>query len=192
MRDVEPVFAAEREIEVVARDAGDLLRLESEQPADAVVLVDDVVAGAQVGERLERPAEPRVGARRPLAEDLGVGEQREPEIAPDEAATSGADDEADAPDRREARSPRSTTSASTLRSRRCVPQRLAAVREGDDDAAALAEQPCELVLGLGEPASRDRRALRLERVRLRVRERVELGSALERRAASSPPPPTRV
>ena len=43
---------------------GDLLRLEAEQLADAVVLVDDVVAGAQVGERLERAAEARVGARR--------------------------------------------------------------------------------------------------------------------------------
>ena len=36
---------------------GDRLRLEAEQLADAVVLVDDVVAGAQVGERLERAAE---------------------------------------------------------------------------------------------------------------------------------------
>ena len=39
--------------------------------------------------------------------------------------------------------------------------------ERDDDAAALAEHPAELVLGLGEPARRDRRPLRLERVRLR-------------------------
>ena len=63
VRDVEPVLAAEGEEEVVARDAGDLLRLEAEQLADAVVLVDDVVAGAQVGERLERAAEPGVAAR---------------------------------------------------------------------------------------------------------------------------------
>ena len=59
VRDVEPVVAAEGEEEVVARDAGDLLRLEAEQLADPVVLVDDEVAGAQVGERGERAAEPR-------------------------------------------------------------------------------------------------------------------------------------
>jgi hypothetical protein len=46
VRDVEPVLAAEGEQQVVARDAGDLLRLERLQAADAVVLVDDVVARA--------------------------------------------------------------------------------------------------------------------------------------------------
>ena len=64
VRDVEPVLAAEGEQEVVARDARDLLRLEAEQLADAVVLVDDVVAGAQVGERLERAAAEAALARR--------------------------------------------------------------------------------------------------------------------------------
>ena len=67
VRDVEAVLAAEREEEVVARDAGDGLRLEAEQLADAVVLVDDVVAGAQVGERLRaraRRSRRRARARR--------------------------------------------------------------------------------------------------------------------------------
>src|SRR5262249_32342578 len=41
VRDVEPVLAAEGEQEVVARDPGDGVRLEAEQPPDAVVLVDD-------------------------------------------------------------------------------------------------------------------------------------------------------
>ncbi len=50
VRDVQAVLAAEGEEEVVARDAGDVLRLEPEQPPDAVILVDDVVAHAQVGE----------------------------------------------------------------------------------------------------------------------------------------------
>ena len=86
MRHVEPVVAPEREEEIVARDAGDLLRLEAEQLPDAVILVDDVVAGSEVGERRERPPEPRVGARRPLAEHLRVREQNETELAPDEAA----------------------------------------------------------------------------------------------------------
>ena len=52
--------------------------------------------------------------------------------------------------------------------------------ERDDDAAALAKHPAELVLGLGEPARRDRRPLRLERVRLGTREGIELGGARER------------
>ena len=90
VRDVEPVVAPEGEEEVVAGDAGDLLRLEAEELADAVILVDDVVADPQVGERGERPTEPRVGARRPLAEDLRVGQQHEAEIAPDEAAPAPA------------------------------------------------------------------------------------------------------
>ena len=93
MRDVQAVLSLERQEEVVARDAGDLLGLEAEEPPDAVILVDDVVAGTQIRERLERPAEPRVGARRPLAEHLGVGKDCEAEIAPDEAAARGADHE---------------------------------------------------------------------------------------------------
>ena len=73
VRDVETVVAPESEEEVVPRDAGDLLRLEPEQLPDAVVLVDDEIAGPQVGEGGERPPEAAVGARRPLAEDLRVG-----------------------------------------------------------------------------------------------------------------------
>ena len=63
--------------------------------------------------------------------------------------------------------------------------RLAAVGEGDDDAVPRADEARELVLGLGEPARGDRGPLRLERVRLAPRERIELGRAveLERREA---------
>src|SRR5581483_9269938 len=86
VRDVEAVLAAEREEQVVAGDAGDLLRLEAEQLPDPVVLVDDVVAGAQVGERLQGAPKARVCARRALAEDLRVREEDEPEVAPDEPA----------------------------------------------------------------------------------------------------------
>ena len=60
VRDVEAVVAPEGELEVVARDLRDRSRLEAEELPDAVVLVDDVVAGAQVGERLERATEVRV------------------------------------------------------------------------------------------------------------------------------------
>src|SRR5439155_16379629 len=86
VRDVQAVLATERDEEVVARDARDLLRLEAEQLPDAVVLVDDVVARPQVGERLEGAPEPVGGARRTLAEDLRLGQQHEPELAPDESA----------------------------------------------------------------------------------------------------------
>jgi hypothetical protein len=93
VRDVEAVLAAERQVEVVARDARDRLRLEREQLPDAVVLVHDVVAGTEVGEGLERAAEARVGAGRALAEDLDVRQQGDAEVAPDEAAARGAHDE---------------------------------------------------------------------------------------------------
>ena len=70
MRHVQPVVALERELEVVAGDLRDRAGLEAEQLPHAVVLVDDVVAGAQVGERLEGAAEMRGRAGRTLAEDL--------------------------------------------------------------------------------------------------------------------------
>ena len=180
MRDIEPVVAAEAEEEVVARDPGDRLRLEAEQLADAVVLVDDVVAGAQVGERLEGAAAEPTFLRHATAEDLMVREKDEPEVAPDEAAACGRDREqhlglvgqrlsgleqarGDAPQE-------------ILRA-----QRLPAVRERDDNALPGAHERGQLVLGLGEAACSDRGALRLEGERLRLRERVELGRPVERR-----------
>ena len=44
------VRALELEVEVVARDAADGLRVEAGEAGDAVVLVNDDVPGAQVGE----------------------------------------------------------------------------------------------------------------------------------------------
>src|SRR5207247_1212416 len=85
VRNIEAVVAAEREQKVVARDARHLAGLEAEQVADAVVLVDHVIARAQLRERLECPAR-RGRAARPAAEDLSVREQSEPEVPPDEAA----------------------------------------------------------------------------------------------------------
>ena len=55
------------------------------------------------------------------------------------------------------------------------------MRKGDDDPPALAHHPGELVLGLGEATCGDRGALGLEHVRLRPRQRVESGGALEAR-----------
>ena len=109
--------------------------LEAEQPRDAVVLVDDVVAGAQVGEARERAPERGRRARPPAAEDLRVGEQREPELAPDEAAPRRADRERD---------PGSATSPGGEQRRLDPAQQvplalgLAAMGEGDDDVEPLA------------------------------------------------------
>ena len=66
------VVAPEAEQQIVARDSGDLLRLEAEELSDAVVLVHDVVAGAQVGEAGKRAAGGRGRARCAPPEDLCV------------------------------------------------------------------------------------------------------------------------
>ncbi len=178
MRDVQAVFASEREVEVVAGDSRDLLRLEPEQPADAVVLVDDEVAGAQVRERLERSAQPRVRTGRPLAEDLDVRKEREPEVAPDEATTGRADDEAQRGILGEGRHFRDDLGVD-LAEQPLRALGLAAVRERDEHAAALAQHPGELGLRLREPSCGNGRPLCLERMELRVRERVERGGVLE-------------
>ena len=179
VRDVQAVVAAEREQEVVARDAGDFLRLEAEELADAVILVDDVVAGAQVGERLQRAAAEAALLRHATTEDLMVGQEDEPEVAPDEAAARGRDREQHLGlvGQRLARLEQARLDApeEVLRA-----QRLAAMRERDDDALPGAHERRQLGLRLGEAASGDRRALRLEGERLRLRERVELRRALER------------
>jgi hypothetical protein len=59
------------------------------------------------------------------------------------------------------------------------------VRERDDDVELLLQQPVQLVLGLGEPARGNRGTLRVERERLALRQRSELGRTreLDRREA---------
>ena len=179
MRDVEPVLAAEREEEVVARDAGDLLRLEAEQLADAVILVDDVVADAQVGERRERPPS-RASARGGRLRNTCVSGSR---TSPSSRQTNPR--RAGETAKRTRCLPRQGSAvrvdrALDLAQQAALAQRLAAVRERDDDAVAGAHESRELVLGLGEAAGRDRRPLRLELECLPARERVELRGAVER------------
>ena len=65
------------------------------------------------------------------------------------------------------------------------PLGVAAVGERDDDVEALPEQRAELVLRLGEPARRERRALRVERERLPLRQRAERRRAVERELAEA-------
>src|SRR5207342_1424547 len=143
-RDVEPVVAAEREKEVVARDPGDLLRLEAEQLADAVILVDDVVADAKVGERRQRPAEARVRSRRPLAEHLRVREQDELELPPDEPAPGRRDGEPHACLARQGSAVREDR-ALDLAQQATLALRLATMRERDDDPVAGANESGQLV-----------------------------------------------
>jgi len=146
VRDVEAVLASKREQQVVARDVGDAARLEGEELADAVVLVDDEVARAQVGEALQSAADPRVGPRRALAEDLRVREEDEAEIAQDEAAPRGGDGEEE---------PFSVRKfAARLEDFRldaaeeCLgSQGFAAMREGDDDAVPSPDEGEEIALG---------------------------------------------
>src|SRR5215213_7353161 len=179
VRHVEAVVTAKAEEEVVARDVGDRLRLEAEQLADAMVLVDDEVAGAEVGEAVERAPRRRRASTRALAEDLRVRQQHEPEVAPDEATPRGRNGEQQSRllGQRVARLEDARLDT-PQQSRRA--QRLAAVRECDDDAVARADERRQLVLRLGETARRDRRPLRLEGERLTARERVELRRALQR------------
>ena len=179
VRDVEPVLAAEGEQEIVARDAGDGVRLEPEQPPDAVILVHDVVARAEVGEGLQRPAAEAALARHAAAEDLVVGQEDEAEVAPDEAAPGRRDGEEELGLLRQL--------VARLEHARLDPaeevlgaQRLAAMREGDDDPLARAKERRELALGLGQAARGDRGPLRLEREGLVLRERIELRRAGER------------
>ena len=135
-----------------------------------VVLVHDVVAGAQVGEALQRAARrarSRAAAR--LRKTCVSGQQREPELAPDEPAARRRRRRTRDPSG--ARRPARASSRRDAAQQRLLAQRLAAVRERDDDVELLAQQPAELVLGLGEPARRERRPLRVERERLALRQR---------------------
>ena len=178
MRDIEPIFAFEREEEVVTCDPSDVLRLEAEQAPDAVILVHDVIADTEVGKRLERAAEPRVDPRGPFAEDLRVRKQRHPEVSPHEATASRADDECE---RRLGRqgvdvipNDRLDPSQESLR-----PERFTLVRERHDHAASLPDHRGKLVLGFGEAAGGDGGPLCLEDMRLRTWKRVEPRRTLE-------------
>ena len=184
VRNVEAVVASEGEEEVVARDAGDLPRLEAEELADSVVLVDDVVAYPKVGERLERAPEPLVHPGWPLAEDLRVREEGYPEVSPDEAASRGAHDERDGRIGGELADVVGDVRLDLPQHALCA-QCLALMREGDDDAPSLPHHSGELVLGLGEAARGDRRALGLEDVRLRSRQRIQSCRPVEARRLES-------
>jgi hypothetical protein len=176
VRDVEAVVSPEAEEEVVARDAGDSLRLEAEQLGDSVILVHDVVARAEVGEALERTAETDVRPRRALAEDLRVGKEDGIELAEHDSAAGGRDGEEK---RRLVRQRIARLEQDGLDppEEPLRAQRLAAVGERHDDPVPAADIAEEVAFGLREPAGGDRRALRLECVWLAGRKLGELDRA---------------
>ena len=171
-------------MEVVARDARDRLRVEPEQLPDTVVLVDDVVAHAQVGEARERAAEPaRPRAAAACGRPACPGRRTSPSSRQTNPRRAGATAKRRSGSAGSA-SPGASSGASTFRRSAALALGLAAMSERDDDAVPGADEALELVLRLGEPARGDRRPLRLEAMRLPLRERVELGRVVESRAAS--------
>ena len=133
-RHEDPVGAGELELEVVAGDAGDGLRVEAGEARDAVVLVDDDVAGAQVGERAQRAAAAPAGALpagalgAPAAEQAVLGDRRRAGAGGDEAVAQGGDGELAAPAPRWAGRPPPPSAPSCARGcrRRARPRRAAA------------------------------------------------------------------
>ncbi len=123
----------------------------------------------------DAPADPAL-TWRPSPEDLGVRQEDEPELAPDEPAARGRDGEEQLrlPWQRLARldDPRLDPAQQVL-----LAHRLAHVREGDDDAVARTDECSQLVLRLGKAPCDERRLLRLEREWLAGRERVEARGA---------------
>src|SRR5205085_12553774 len=150
-----------------------------EQPADALILVHDVVARAEVGEGLQGSAAETALARHAAAEDLVVGQEDEAEIAPDEAAPGGRDGEEELGVLRQLVARLEQAGLDPAEQVLCA-QGLAAMRKRDDHALARADERSELALGLRQAAGGDRRPLRFERERLGLRERVELGRARQR------------
>ena len=107
------------------------------------------------------------------------GQEHETELAPDEPPSRGRDREAQLRLGAEHLARRKQRSLDLSQERR-LPLGFAPMRERDDDAVAGADERSEVVLGLREPARGDSGSLRFERVRLPLRERVELGRPVER------------
>ena len=157
---------------------GNRAGLEAEELSDAVVLVDDVVAGAEVGERLERAAEVRGRAGGRFRKTCASGRRTRPSSRQTKPRRAGAIAKRSWGSRGSSSSG-SSSRASIRRSMFCV--RSASPRCGKaTTSAGRTDEALELVLGLGEPSCRDRWTLRLEGEGLAGRKRLELGRARER------------
>ncbi len=172
VRNVQAVVAAELEVEVVADDAPDLLGVEADEAADAVVLVHDVVAAAQVGDRRERAPEPGRAAGAAAAQELGGGQHREPQGGRHEAVPKRRDAERDA--RLVGPGPvgRGQVGLHPAQGHVRAPG-LAEVSEAHEHAVAGAHERAQLVLGLADAARGERGQLGLELVWLAERHLLE-------------------
>ena len=160
------------ELEVVARDVRDGLRLEAGEARDAVVLVHDDVAGAQLRERAQAAAA-ALGGALPAgalgaapAEEAVLGDDRELQAGRDEPVAQRRAREvqrAAVGGRRLVRrvrvvEPRRPQAGEVVRR----PLALAAAGERDDGAVAGADLLLERRLGLGHRARADVRRLGAE------------------------------
>src|SRR5262249_33845119 len=136
----------------------------------------------------EGAAEARVAARRPLPEDLRVGEKREPELTPDEASARRRDGEEELGVAGQPLAGGEDAGVDPAQ-HALVAQRVAPVRERDDGAGPGGDERAELVLRLAQAACRERRPLRVERERLAGRERVKRRGGLERELLAELLPP---
>ena len=165
--DEHAVVALIFEVEVVARDVRDRARLKAGEPRDAVILMHDDVARAQLGERAQRAAayasrgapSGLTGRRaRALgaaaAQQTMLGEDRELQLRGDEALAQRRGDEAQRGLEYLARNVDVLAQPRGLHAAEVVgrPLALAATRERHDRAVAGAHELLELGLGLGQRA----------------------------------------
>ncbi len=130
----------------------------------------------KVGEARRGASDRRRRARPAAAENLRVGQKREPELTPDKAP-SGRCHRKHEPLRRHAGlEPRGFAPSQKL----SLALGLATMGESHDHIEPLAPQAEQLVLGLAEAARGECRTLRVERERLTLGQWVELRHALER------------
>ena len=164
-RDEDLVAVAVLELEVVAGDPGDGARVEAGEAGDAVVLVDDVVAGGEVAERGEAAAARRRGGGAAAVDEPPVGDHGELQRRARRSRRRSAP--------RRTGPPAETGAGPSAEDRRGEPLErvlgalgLADALEGDDGDVAGAELLLELRLRLGEAAGgRDRRSRRGTRAR---------------------------
>ena len=178
VRNEEAVLALELQVDVVPRDPADRLRVESEEAADAVLDVHDVIARPQIGRARERAAEATGHrcARRAAPEQLLRRDDGHTRLRPHHPAPQRRDGEQHSRLVRQ-RLPRGEQRRVDPPQRELRALGIAPVREGHDHAQARAHEPEQLGLGLADAATSERRALRLEpRVAL---QRIERADALE-------------
>ena len=169
---VDAVVALVFEVQVVARHACDRAGLEAGETGDAVVLVDDDVARAQVGERAQRPAAARARAGGTPISPLGAAAAEQPVLGVDGELQLRGDEALAQRRRREAQRGLDVLAGDVhvlaepgrFQAAQVVggALALAPAREGDDGAVTGAHEAFELRLGFGQRPRRRVRRLRAE------------------------------